>query len=793
MIKLDEINKINSALIEDDTKEIIDFLNKKFEEKNFDNDSLFLNCLINSSNLFGYGKYLKREQFTPTLPSAFNESFSGDYYNYGQMKVLNEFAKNKKVFLSAPTSFGKTYLVLQYIFSQNFKNILLIVPTNSLLEELYIKVLNEYRAKERGFHVSTQPFINENSKNFLILTPERFLCLCETKEIDFFDICIMDESYQIQEKGKNLNCIISRAPKFRKVMEIIGRDSKRCIFMSPYTYIKTESMKRFFEKYSIVPVDSKIEYVSRKVFDFDSEDFPDKNAIENIKLLKNRNNKKSKAAKLVIQKFNQKNIVYVSCLGDAYEFLSYIPNSFKVEDEKIDEKNFKRFRDFIKHLKTFYKIDEKREWAIIRALEHGIGIYVSPLPRYIKKEIIKLYDLNVIKTLVVTTAFTEGVNTNAENLIVTSDCTAKNKRLGDIDLLNMAGRAGRFLRCPVGKIICVDNNIFKSVNLAIETNNHELNFDLYSNPNKENRDNYDLDLIEENLSQSEKEEKDKTYNLQLSLGLTNADLKSALFMPKKWKLHLYDYLNKTEYGKIEKLFTASVNIMNHVDNTIVDSIEVIFKYLKDTFADEKNFFNTKQGEIKPFDNSGNFIWGRLYKNYSSKNAGTNIANNRIYIKSRLDDLLKKYQYDIKNGKAGLKAKLDDSEKWILNYFDSSLCEEFEKFFSESFKFQSNIMQYKIPLYITFFVSIFKLYLKKNNLHTNEVDSLNTLSIALYFEDGYYSKDYSDLFDFGLPKELIDKIIENNISLEDIKLSSYNKNIFDDYENSLLNDFVSIFN
>ena len=792
MISLDEINKLNNALIIDDNKEIIDFLNNKFAEPGFEEDSLFLNSIINASNLFGYGEYLKKDKFTPNLLSSSNESSFGGYYNYGQLKVLDAFAKNEKVFLSAPTSFGKTYLVLQYIFAQDFKNILLIVPTNSLLEELYIKVLNEYKAKEKGFHVSTQPFVNTNLKNFLILTPERFLCLCETKDVSFFDICIMDESYQIQEKGRKLNCIISRAPKFRKVMEIIGRDSQKCIFMSPYTYSKTESMNRFFSKNKIVPIDSKIEYVSRQILNFDDEDFSDRESVQLIALRKDKINKKSKAAKLLIYKKNQKNIIYVSCYSDAYELLSYLPQTFTTIGNNIKQ-YLDRFNNFIAHLKESYKIDEKKEWAIITALEHGIGIYVSALPRYIKKEIIKLYELNIIKTLVVTTAFTEGVNTNAENLIVTSDCTAKSQRLDEIDLLNMAGRAGRFLKCPVGKIICVDSGVYHSINNAIENNNHELNFELYTDPGTEKRDNFDLDLIEDKLlSQNEKDEKEETKRLQESLDLSNNELKSALFMPKKWKLKLYESLKKADEEDINNLLTASINIMNHVDNTIVDSIELIFIFLKKTFKQEPNFFRTKQGEIKPFDNSGNFIWGRLYKNYSSKNAGVNIANNRRYIKKRLDELLGTYKYDIKDGKAGLMEKVDDSEKWILGYFDSALNEEFEKFFSESFKFQSNIMQYKIPLYITFFVSILKIFLKKNNMHANEADSLNALSIALYFEDGNYSKQYADLFDFGLPKELIDKIIENNISVSDIKNGLFNKDLFDMYENALLNDFAVIF-
>ena len=96
----------------------------------------------------------------------------------------------------------------------------------------------------------------------------------------------------------------------------------------------------------------------------------------------------------------------------------------------------------------------------LSALKKGVGIYISPLPRYIKREIINLFEDDVIGTLIVTTSFTEGVNTSASNLIFTSLINGPTtNRLSDIDVLNVSGRAGRFARNSIGKVYFVWNEL----------------------------------------------------------------------------------------------------------------------------------------------------------------------------------------------------------------------------------------------------------------------------------------------------------------------------------------------
>ena len=70
----------------------------------------------------------------------------------------------------------------------------------------------------------------------------------------------------------------------------------------------------------------------------------------------------------------------------------------------------------------------------------------------------------MLTTLIVTSAFTEGVNTCASNLIFTSLVNGPNtNKLSDIDVLNVSGRAGRFAKNTIGRIFCVNNDIYNRV------------------------------------------------------------------------------------------------------------------------------------------------------------------------------------------------------------------------------------------------------------------------------------------------------------------------------------------
>ena len=104
---------------------------------------------------------------------------------------------------------------------------------------------------------------------------------------------------------------------------------------------------------------------------------------------------------------------------------------------------------------------------------------------------------------------------------------------------------------------------------------------------------------------------------------------------------------------------------------------------------------------------------------------------------------------------------------------------------------SSVIQYKMPYYLSYFVSIFKVYLLKN--HPNyDVSKIDVQKIVMSFEDGIIDdENYRVMVDFGLSNDLIKKIKDNNIRVNDIINKSFDKSIFDDFELILFDDFIKV--
>ena len=83
--------------------------------------------------------------------------------------------------MSAPTSFGKTFILREILFlNQNrYKNILLIFPTIALLNENTDSMKNLIESLGVAYNIINNVYsgINPLDKNIFILTPERALKL----------------------------------------------------------------------------------------------------------------------------------------------------------------------------------------------------------------------------------------------------------------------------------------------------------------------------------------------------------------------------------------------------------------------------------------------------------------------------------------------------------------------------------------------------------------------------------------------------------------------------------------
>ena len=118
-------------------------------------DMVFLQDVSNTIGVPQYIKLLERdysdncppqrEISLTTLASYFNEANltrDGQVLHRYQKDVLDKFVagRQNRFILSAPTSFGKTFIVYEIIKKMLYSNVVLVFPTISLLSENYEKL-----------------------------------------------------------------------------------------------------------------------------------------------------------------------------------------------------------------------------------------------------------------------------------------------------------------------------------------------------------------------------------------------------------------------------------------------------------------------------------------------------------------------------------------------------------------------------------------------------------------------------------------------------------------------------
>lgn len=124
-----------------------------------------------------------------------------------QKQVLDIFDKEKenRYFLSASTSFGKTFLVYEIIKKMEYKNILLVFPTIALLSENLERIQEDpaYSYFHQNFTIHTLSKVEEecSEQNIFLFTPERFLSYLDNNDsIIEFDFAFIDEAYKLDNE-----------------------------------------------------------------------------------------------------------------------------------------------------------------------------------------------------------------------------------------------------------------------------------------------------------------------------------------------------------------------------------------------------------------------------------------------------------------------------------------------------------------------------------------------------------------------------------------------------------------
>ncbi len=503
-----------------------------------------------------------------------------------QKEILNRFdiGEQNRFFLSATTSFGKTFLIYEIIKKMQYKNIVLIFPTIALLSENYERIMidDNYSYFHDTFAIHTLSEVNEEEimeKNIFIFTPERYLSFMDKYADLNIDFVFVDEIYKIDNEYiiDAINKENERDTAYRVALFHILSNRNDILLVGPYIELPdtndvnvNQSFDKFLKRNNFTIIDyNKFDIVNKSINVIQNG----LNKIDDSLIIDLQGYKKvgERLGKIVfdIRKIEENSIIYTRGAGTAETKAKNIIDFLKPNTISISLD----LQQLIKHLKNTFKLDD---WSLIRGLENKIGIHHGLVPKYIQKEIVKLFNDGNVDVLISTTTITEGVNTSAKNLIVLNSKKG-DKPLKTFDAKNIAGRAGRFLQHYTGRVLIVDKK-FKEI---LEGSDDEIKHKNYDELSQKDEIDYFI-TKEEFLNDDDRIRRNSIKIEQQKRGIPNEIMQMYKVVSHSDKITVYDNikrLSSTEYQKFEE-FIQKISYLSLDRDGFTIILKTIFPIIK---------------------------------------------------------------------------------------------------------------------------------------------------------------------------------------------------------------------
>jgi hypothetical protein len=334
-----------------------------------------------------------------------------------QSFLLKSLLEGRNIAVSAPTSFGKSFVIDAYIKIKKPNNVLIIVPTLALTDEtrrrLYKKFAHEYK-------IITTSDVELSDKNIFIFPQERAMNYINI--VESFDIMIVDEFYKASSKFDK-----ERSPSLIRAMIRLGAKSNQKYYLAPN--ITSIDSNPFTEDMEFIRLDF------NTVF------------LEKHELYNQINNNEEKSEKLLeILSVNRgKSLIYAGTYSNI-DSLTYL---FLDTYEPVKNELLEMFADW---LSKNYDVN----WSLTKLISREIGVHNGRLHSSLSQIQVKLFEEETgIRNLISTSSIIEGVNTSAENVIIWRNRKGSAK-LDDFTYKNIIGRGGRMFKHFIGKIYILE-------------------------------------------------------------------------------------------------------------------------------------------------------------------------------------------------------------------------------------------------------------------------------------------------------------------------------------------------
>lgn len=375
-----------------------------------------------------------------------------------QRSLWEDLIDGEDIITSAPTSTGKTHIILQYLVDEVSSSAgafaAIVVPTRALISEVSNKVYDIAKKESIENDIEICTFPKEGTfkdKTIFVMTQERLFEILQIGLLSF-DYLFVDEAHNISDKSRGvlLHMTLQKLLEGSNPQIIISMPSKRYLNAFDSVFGDTEFSTKTTKHSPVakILIDTKLKgkniLLSRK------------NGGTEVVLKKNFSVSGKQLAQIVYRLgAGESNIVYRNktnyCEDVARDIAGLIPG----------EKDSPRLLEAADYVSRFLH----PEFSLADNLKKGVAFHYGPLPGVVRRMIEGLVRDNEVDFIVCTSTLAEGVNLPAKNLFLKNPMQEiaykPSERIEDVRLNNITGRAGRMLEHFAGNIFLVDQKKWK--------------------------------------------------------------------------------------------------------------------------------------------------------------------------------------------------------------------------------------------------------------------------------------------------------------------------------------------
>ena len=343
-----------------------------------------------------------------------------------QSHLLRMLLEGRDMAISAPTSFGKSFVIDSFIAIKQPATVVIIVPTIALMDEARRRLTKKFSSQYKVITTSDVPLAE---RNILIFPQERAFGYLD--KLAKIDILIVDEFYKAsqaftQRKSDERSLILLKA-----ILEL-SKIAKQRYFLAPNITALTESV--FTQGMTFH------EFKMSTVFLKTYEEYRDIKGSKNAKI-----EQKSVVLKKLLAEGREngdtKTLIYAGTFTEVDRLISLVCESADPHATRL----LVQFSDWIRK-------NYSPDWSLVDLVTRKYGIHNGSLHRSLSQIQVKLFEEQEgLAGLISTSSIIEGVNTATERVIVWHNKNGQ-PNLTSFDYKNLAGRGGRMFKYFVGHV-----------------------------------------------------------------------------------------------------------------------------------------------------------------------------------------------------------------------------------------------------------------------------------------------------------------------------------------------------